>query len=410
MTLLSICSCRLWKNPGNLSGSGGALEVSELTDHFGDPTELTLENIMRDLRDSFQQRLAQRITYDAFQNASNGSYNRHSMKIVGMRLVEMSEGGDWRARLLKTDGGAVKACLANALLALRRTPEWFHLLAFNQASLRVITKGHTPWGKVIGSCWTDVDDSLTAEWLQLNGINVGSKIAAEAVQTVAKERSFHPIRDYLNGLNWDGNLRLMGLFPDYFGTEANLYTKTVGMCWPVSAVARVFRPGCQSDHTLVLEGPQGILKSSALRELAGDEYFTGHISDLSSKDSRLELRGKWIIEFSEFNRLRRSEKEEIKSFLTARFDDFRPPYGLRTERFARECVFAATTNDSAPLIDETGNRRFWPVRCGRIKLDALISDRDQLWAESVQLYRVGHKWWLDTDELIALADQEQDAL
>jgi putative DNA primase/helicase len=133
-------------------------------------------------------------------------------------------------------------------------------------------------------------------------------------------------------------------------------------------------PGCQVDHTLLIEGPQGIQKSKSLRTLAGDEWFADHISGFGTKDSRIELAGKWIFEFSEL-RVRRGEIERVKAFLTARTDHFRLPYSRRAEDVPRSCVFAASVNDETSLTDETGNRRFWPVKCGVIDVDGIGKDR-----------------------------------
>ena len=149
-------------------------------------------------------------------------------------------------------------------------------------------------------------------------------------------------------------------------------------------------------------------KSTALQILASDDYFTDHISDLGGKDSRLELHGKWIIEFSELAGVRRGDLEKVKAFLTARWDHFRMPYGRRSEAVPRSCVFAASVNDATPFTDPTGNRRFWPVRCGKIDIGTLKADRDQLWAEAQARFCAGEVWWLDTDELNRAASLEQD--
>jgi predicted P-loop ATPase len=313
------------------------------------------------------------------------------------------------AEMLRTESGGLKPLLANALAALKFDPQWEGVLAFNEFDLRTVAKKATPWEKSPGSHWVDHDDSLTANWLQHYGILVNSKTAGEAVQTVARGNSFHPVKDYLTGLAWDKRLRLDTWLITYLGAEDTPFIRAIGARWMVSAVARIFRPGCQVDHTLLLEGPQGIRKSTALRTLAGDEWFADHISDLGSKDSRLELHGKWIIELSELDKVKRGELERVKAFLSARTDHFRVPYGRRAEDVPRSCVFAASTNDQTPFTDETGNRRFWPVRCGSIDIEKLSGDRDQLWAESYRRYRDKPVWWLDTQELHAAAATEQDA-
>ena len=311
--------------------------------------------------------------------------------------------------MIRSESGNPKPLLANAYAALKYDPQWEGVLVFNEFSLHAVTKKPTPWEKPAGSRWVDHDDSLTANWLQHYGILVNSKVAAEAVQTVAKENNFHPVRDYLTGLQWDKQPRLDHWLRTYLGAEDTAFIRAIGARWLLSAVARIFRPGCQVDHTLLLEGPQGIRKSTALRVLAGDEWFADHISDLGSKDSRIELHGKWILELSELDKVRRGELERVKAFLSARTDHFRVPYGRRAEDVPRSCVFAASTNDQTPFTDETGNRRFWPVRCESISIEKLTADRDQLWAEARKRYLEQPIWWLETQELRSAAESEQES-
>ena len=309
---------------------------------------------------------------------------------------------------LTTKSGNTRSLLTNAMALLRESPEWTDVLAYNEFSLYVTTKKPAPWQTEGGSNWTDYDDSRTTEWLQRHDVLVSTPAAAEAVQTVAKENRFHPVRDYLNSLEWDQTPRLDSWLSGYLGVEPSPFVAAVGTRWMISAVARIFRPGCQADYTLLLEGKQGIQKSTALQILAGDDWFTDHISDLGSKDSRIELHGKWIIEFSELATVRRGELEKVKAFLTARIDHFRMPYGRRSEAVPRSCVFAASVNDQTPFTDPTGNRRWWPVRCGLIAIGALRRDRDQLWAEAYARFKDGHVWWLETAELNLLATSAQD--
>jgi predicted P-loop ATPase len=314
---------------------------------------------------------------------------------------------DLNKELVRNGEGKPKALLANAITLLRYSPTWMGVLAYDEFRLRVVIKNSPIWEKKSGSDWTDHDDSLTAEWLQHQGVLVSSKTAAEAVQVVAHDNSFHPVREYLETLKHDSKPRIDNWLPRYLGTESTVWTRTVGPRWLISAVARAMSPGCQVDHTLLIEGPQGIQKSKSLRTLAGDEWFADHISDFGTKDSRIELAGKWIFEFSEL-RVRRGEIERVKAFLTARTDHFRLPYSRRAEDVPRSCVFAASVNDETSLTDETGNRRFWPVKCGVIDVDGIGKDRDQLWAEAYQRFLAGCPWWLDSDELNKLARKEQE--
>ena len=159
---------------------------------------------------------------------------------------------------------------------------------------------------------------------------------------------------------------------------------------------------------MILEGAQGIRKSTALRTLAG-EYFTDELADLGSKDAAMQTRGVWIIELSELDSLSHSEVARIKAFMSRTTDRFRPPYGMRLVESPRQCVFAGTVNHSTYLRDETGGRRFWPVACARIDVDALARDRDQLWAEAKARFDAGVVWWLETVELVQMAvDQQVD--
>jgi hypothetical protein len=324
-----------------------------------------------------------------------------------------SKMADWRSLLIyrqtKSTPPRPERLLANAMTALRYAPEWHSVLGFNEFSQQVVTHRPTPWGKEVGSSWADADDSLATEWLQREAdIFVGSNTVAEAVQTIARENGFHPVRNYLKSLLWDKVSRIDTWLMDFLGGADSQFIRAVGSRWLISAVARVFQPGCQADHVLLLEGPQGARKSSALRALVGDEWFADHIADLGSKDSRLDLLGKWIIEMSELASMRRAEIEKVKAFLTARTDHFRPPYGRRAVDVPRQNVFAASTNEEQPFVDSSGNRRFWPVRCGEIDVDGIRQNRDQLWAEAYHRFKQGEAWWLDTPELNQLAQQEQD--
>jgi predicted P-loop ATPase len=329
------------------------------------------------------------------------------------RWLELRGSGDTgivaAGKMIRTEGGGKMPLLANAITALQTAAEWQSVLGFNEFTLQVVTRKSPPWPKPMAANWTDIDDIKLAEWLQHSGVLVGKQIAADAAQAVATTNPFHPVKEYLEGLKWDGVERLKIWLCAYLGVDDSAYTCAVGRCWMISAVARIYRPGCKADHTLVLEGPQGLLKSTALRTLAGDEYFTDHLSDLDNKDSRLELHGKWIIELAELASIRRGLVEKVKSFLSATSDYIRPPYGRRPVDLPRSNVFAATINDLTPFSDETGAKRFWPVRCGLIDIDDLKAARDQLWAEAVARYKKNEKWWLDTNELNRLAAEAVEA-
>jgi predicted P-loop ATPase len=266
-----------------------------------------------------------------------------------------------------------------------------------------------PLGDYTPREWRSIDDARLAEWLQLEGIQVGPGVAATAVEVVANEHGFNPVRKYLGGLVWDGTRRLNGWLSTYLGVKVTLYTVGVGMRWMVSAVARIDDPGCKADHVLILEGDQGPGKSSAL-EILGGPWFSDQLSSLDSKDSSGDLQGAWIIELGELDSIAKADIPRVKQYLSRRVDRYRPPYGRRVESFPRRCVFAGTHNPSGPWDkDATGGRRFWPVKVGKIDLEALKRDRDQLWAEAVRYYIEDFNWWITDPQELKLAEDEQSA-
>jgi len=287
---------------------------------------------------------------------------------------------------------------------------WKGSVGYNEFSGQVEITGELPWDRMGQSgVWRDHEDSRAAEWLQRHGVRVSPAAAAQAIQVVAQQNPFHPVRRYLETLVWDGKTRLDGWLYVYLNVEPTDFTLAAGKAWLISAVARVYRPGVKSDHCLVLEGRQGIGKSRALSILGG-EWFTDELAELGSKDSAMQLRGKWIVELAELDALNRTDSSRIKAFLSRSADRYRPPYARHVVEVKRQCVFAGTTNRSEYLADETGARRFWSVACGdRIELDDLARDRDQLWAEAVHEFRNGAKWWLEGQELEQEAAMEQAA-
>ena len=301
--------------------------------------------------------------------------------------------------------------LANAMRAFRNAPEFQGVLAFNSFMRATMLMKPPPWergrGRWTPRPWTDNDDRMGAEWLQGHEIMVTHNVVAEAAEAVAVEQAFHPVKSYLESLAWDGVPRLDDWLSRYLGVLDSPYVRAVARRWLISAVARVYEPGCKADCMLILEGAQGVGKSTALRILAG-EWFTDRVSDLSSKDAAQECNGVWLIEIGELDALGKSAISAIKAFLSRDVDRYRPAYGRRVVEFPRQCVFAGTVNpEGGYLKDPTGARRFWPVRCGSVDKEALQADRDQLWAEARDAYHRREPWWLDTPELEALAQAEQ---
>ncbi len=211
----------------------------------------------------------------------------------------------------------------------------------------------------------------------------------------AHVHEFNPIVEYLNDCAWDGTERLSGWLATYLGAEPTEVNADIGRWWLISAVARAFEPGCRVDHMLVLEGQQGIKKSTALQILGGEWYSSG-VEDIRGKDGPQSLRGKWIVEIGELDAIRGRELATIKDFLSKTSDVYRPSFGRATITALRRNVFAGSTNEDTYLHDATGARRFWPVKTGvehTIDVDALARDRDQLFAEALAAYQLGEPWW-----------------
>jgi predicted P-loop ATPase len=292
-----------------------------------------------------------------------------------------------------------KPILANAITALKQEPAWEGVLAYDEFGLKTMMQKPPPWLHNQGNHWMpqqweDHHDILATEWLQREGLLVGHDCTAKAVEAVARQAMFHPVRDYLTSLEWDKTARVGAFAETYLGAAPTPYHREVSRCMLVSGVARIMRPGCQCDAMAILEAPQGAGKSQAISALFSP-WFSDDLAEFGSKDSSMQVRSAWGIEVAELTSMARGEMERVKAFISRPVDRFRPSYGHRVIEVPRQCVFVGSTNADTYLKDETGNRRFLPIRCGKIDLDALRRDRDQLWAEAVEAFKGGQSWWIN---------------
>lgn len=304
---------------------------------------------------------------------------------------------DWTDRCILGSNGQPIADLANTLVALRYDPLLINCFAHDEMLRATILMDALP-GKELENrrLVTDNDVGIVQEYLQRLGLpRISQNTVTQAIDMRGAEASFHPICSYLEGLKWDGTPRLATWLTIYLGAEPSLYASGIGQMTLLSMVARVFRPGCKCDYALVLEGPQGSGKSTACQILGG-EYYSDNLPDVTSgKDVSQHLAGKWLIEVAEMSALSKAEASALKAFLTRQDERYRPSYGRKEVIEPRQCVFIGTTNKTAYLKDETGNRRFWPIKVGEVKPDALTEDRDKLFAEAVHLFNEETQWWPD---------------
>jgi predicted P-loop ATPase len=317
----------------------------------------------------------------------------------------------WQKQCIVGPKGAILPILANALVALRGAPQLSGIVAYDEMLGLPMLKALPGIAAFPMRPLTDADVGMIQEWLQHAGISqLGRDVSFQALDIVARENSFHPVRDYLDRIMWDGEPRLYCWLVDYLGVEEMTpYASTIGAMFLTSMAARILRPGCKSDYMIVLEGEQGSKKSAACAILAG-EWYSENLPDITNgKEVSQHLNGKWLIEISELSAMSKAENALLKAFVTRQVERYRPSYGRSEVIQPRQCVFIGTTNKSTYLRDETGGRRFWPVRTGDIELRALERDRDQLFAEAVHDFKAGIHWWPDHKFEAEHIKPEQDA-
>lgn len=310
--------------------------------------------------------------------------------------------GDIKGLLELDSNDNIKATIGNAATLLRCDPNLIDSVGLNEFTHTVCQRRDLPnlpiRTKDQSDVWSDAGDIWVKYYLERTyRVTFSTTLISESIDLVAREKRYHPVREYLEKVEWDGKPRLDKQLHEYLGTPDDIYHAQVNSKWMLAGVARIFEPGIKFDQCLVLEGEQGIRKSAYLRVLAGD-YFTDSVNDITSDKAVIEqTQGAWIVEIPELHAYNRAEIEAQKAFFSKQAEKARLAYERRVTVLLRQFIIAMTTNEDQYLKDSTGGRRYWSVRVNvpQIDTDRLAANRDQLWAEAVHRYRQGESLVLD---------------
>lgn len=329
---------------------------------------------------------------------------------------------EWERLLVRTKEGSVAPTAANVALILEHHAAFANSFAFDQLAEKIVLRRVVELaGVAAGGAWEDAHTAALSVWFsQTYGIEIGTSRLHEIVLVAAKGHSFHPVREYLQSVKVtaDTSQRWIDQLVEKLRLsttpETRDYTRAVVRKTLIAAVARAFEPGCKVDTMLVIEGKQGVFKSRALRALMPVEsWYKDDLAQVGKGDeAKKQLAGKWLVEVAELDAMRKSEVDAWKAFASTPVDNYRPSYGRTSVDHPRQCIFVGTVNNSTYLRDETGGRRFWPVKTSatkknKIDVTWIEQHRDQLWAEAVLAYEAGEKWYLD-DKMEAVAEAEAE--
>lgn len=341
--------------------------------------------------------------------------------VVGVQVNIDGEGDDpanvWESKAKLARWGITLACnnrdephaiLSNAVMVLKGLPAFAGKIWKDTFRQRM----YSTWATVTPREWSDSDDLHIADHLQrVYALHkFGDELVSKAARTIAASDQRDELRDYVLSLQWDGIHRLEGWLTHAVGAASDEYHKAVGRNFILSLVARALRPGCKMDTMTIFEGVQGAGKSTMLRALVGDRFFTELTVGPDHKDFAQLIQGAWLIEVGELSALSKSEINSTKQMLSRLVDRVRLPYERNPVDLPRRCVFSGTTNDSEYLRDPTGARRFLPVATGAIDLAWIREHREQLFAEAVVMLDQGADWWtLPAEDAKAQQEQRREA-
>ena len=314
------------------------------------------------------------------------------------RQEEYSE--DWLAELDTTNKGDIVPSIDNCLMILQNDRYLKGKFAMDLFEKREVALGNLPWRKVtpLTRSLEDNDDVEVRYYFEKKYKLTAEKKVQDAMALVCARNAFHPIKDFLGSLEWDGSPRLDTIFTDYLGAENNEYTRAVARKMCVAAVSRIYSPGCKFDNIVTLISKQGLGKSTFADKL-GVNWYSDSFTNIQGKDAYDSIQGVWIMEMAEMSAMKKAEKEQTKHFISKKVDRYRVAYGRRVQSYPRQCIFIASTNEDDPLDDYTGNRRYWVVACNQTEPELSIHDDleknvKQIWAEAVYRYKEGEKLFM----------------
>ena len=326
---------------------------------------------------------------------------------------------DWMTRLhYQPRTGILENSVYNLNLILNNDPD-FANFAFNELANRIQITGPLPWERPEGNMfWRDADTAQLKSIIDIRYLPFSSRNHDVAFTKAADDRHFHPVRDYLNSLpEWDGIERVEDLFIRYLQADDTPYVRAVTRKTFAAAVARVYVPGIKFDCVPVLDGDQGIGKSTIVKDLVTSEYYSETLSltDMDDKSGAEKLQGFWAVEIGELAGMKKADIEKVKAFLSTCDDKYRPSYGKVVESHPRQCIIIATVNgERGYLRDITGNRRFWIIKLHQKKQkktwDFTPEYRAQFWAEAKEIWKSGEKLYLEGDLLEAAEEAQQSAM
>ena len=337
------------------------------------------------LKKVFEEHSAEKLFAEPIQEARELSFDEETASEEAF-----DEARHWTMDLELTKDDKYRTNLKNTVLILEKAGDG--LFKRDLFALRDFYGANTPWGGKKDHALNDEDIHQIKLWLSNHyGIEPSDNTIGAALTILSKRNAFDPVFDWLEGLPaWDEKPRLDTWLKDHFHAKGHdEYLAQVFRKWIVGMVLRIYEPGAKFDWMPIFEGAQGVGKSSFGRLLVGDKFFLDWLPDLGNKDSALALQGVWAVEMGELASFRKNEIETVKAFITRKVDKVRPPYGERWLESPRRCVFFGTTNYETYLRDDSGNRRFKPVKVGRLDFQTLKDERDQLFAEAIWLYKSG---------------------